>query len=49
MYLSFMCRPSKQLQNGLSPIKVLITIGKERRIIRLPKYIKVEDSMSKNR
>ena len=43
MYLSFMCRPSKQLQNGLSPIEVSITIGKERRIIRLPKYIRAED------
>ena len=43
MYLSFMCRPSKQLLNGLSPIEVSVTIGKERRIIRLPKYVKAED------
>ena len=43
MYLSFMCRPSKQLQNGQSPIEVSITIGKERRIIRLPKYIRAAD------
>ena len=38
-----MCRPSKQLLNGLSPIEVSVTIGKERRIIRLPKYVKAED------
>lgn len=43
MYISFFCRPSKQLQNGLSPIEVSITIGKERRVIRLPKYVKAED------
>lgn len=43
MYISFFCRPSKQLQNGLSPIEVSVTIGKERRVIRLPKYVKAED------
>ena len=43
MYISFFCRPSKQLQNGLSPIEVSITIGKERRVIRLPKYVRSED------
>ena len=26
MYISFFCRPSKQLQNGLSPIEVSVTI-----------------------
>lgn len=44
MYLSFFCRLSKQFQNGLSPIEVSVTIGKERRVIRLPKYVKAEDS-----
>lgn len=43
MYISFFCRPSKQLQNGLSPIEVSVTIGKERRVIRLPKYVRAED------
>ena len=43
MYISFFCRPSKQLQNGLSPIEVSVSIGKERRVIRLPKYVKAED------
>lgn len=43
MYISFFCRPSKQLKNGLSPIEVSVTIGKERRVIRLPKYVRSED------
>ena len=43
MYISFFCRPSKQLQNGLSPIEVSVIIGKERRVIRLPKYVRAED------
>ena len=43
MYISFFCRPSKQLQNGLSPIEVSVTIGKARRVIRLSKYVKAED------
>jgi len=43
MYLNFMCRPSKRLQNGLSPLELSIIVEGERKIIRFPKYIKVTD------
>lgn len=50
MYLNFMCRPSKRLQNGLSPLELSIIVEGKRKIIRFPKYIKVTDfSASKQR
>lgn len=38
-----MCRPSKRLQNGLSPLELSIIVEGKRKIIRFPKYIKVTD------
>lgn len=43
MYLSFICRPSKKLKNGTSPLEVSISVGQERMVIRLNKYLKAED------
>ena len=43
MYLNFMCRPSKRLQNGLSPLELSIIVEGDRKIIRFPKYLKVTD------
>ena len=43
MHLSFMCRPSKQLQNGLSPLELSVITEGERKIVRFQKYLKATD------
>ena len=43
MYLKFMCRPSKMLQNGLCPLELSIIIEGKRKIIRFQKFIKASD------
>lgn len=48
MYLSFICRPSKKLKNGTSPLEVSISVGQERMVIRLNKYLKAGDRQKKH-
>lgn len=43
MYLNFMCRPSKMLQNGLSPLELSVITEGERKIVRFQKYLKATD------
>ena len=38
-----MCRPSKMLQNGLSPLELSVITEGERKIVRFQKYLKATD------
>jgi len=43
MNLNFLCRPSKSLKNGKSPLQLSVIVGKERKQITLDRYVKAQD------